>query len=167
MFLNSLSLARNGFKGVTETYKSQVLDVRASTWIWPQGSHSSLALLLPGTWNSELVGKFPFQQARKEFNLTHSQKSQQDSTRATVSARARGLYWHERCRWGELAQNQEASNWVWGLILQLAFCPGSDSFRLPCPAGVNSGQLPGLRPVPPVPPAREPWQLSKFLSSHR
>lgn len=27
MFLNSLSLARNGFKGVTETYKSKV-------WIW-------------------------------------------------------------------------------------------------------------------------------------
>lgn len=77
MFLNSLSLARNGFKGVTETYKSKVLDLRASTWIWPQGSHSSLTLLLPGTWNSELVGKFPFQQARKEFSLTHSQKEQQ------------------------------------------------------------------------------------------
>ncbi|KAK7802892.1 hypothetical protein U0070_011066 [Myodes glareolus] len=32
---------------------------------------------IAGTWNSELVGKFPFQKARKEFSLTHSQKEQQ------------------------------------------------------------------------------------------
>lgn len=161
MFLNSLSLARNGFKGVTETYKSKVLDLRASTWIWPQGSHSSLTLLLPR--NME-------QWAGGEISIPTGKKGVQPyslSEGATVSARARGLYWHERCRWGELAQNQEASNWVGGLVLPLAFFPESDSFRLPCPAGVNSGQLPGLRPVPPVPPAREPWQLSKFLSSHR
>lgn len=49
---------------------------RIKSWIW-EHLHGSDNRALPGTWNSELVEKFAFQQARKEFNLTHSQKEQQ------------------------------------------------------------------------------------------
>lgn len=67
-FLNSLSLARNGFDGVPEMRKSEVLGVRTSTGL----TLCSLALLLPGTWGPELVERFhPKGQAWRSTLVTH------------------------------------------------------------------------------------------------